>query len=59
MRLYAAFSEAAKDSSMQDQLDKLGFSIEIREPDELSKMMDAETARWKRVIESNKITVDN
>ncbi len=59
MRLYAAFAEAAKDPSMQAQLDKLGFNIEIREPDELSRMMDAETARWKRVIESNNITVDN
>lgn len=59
MRLYAAFAEAAKDPSMQAQLDKLGFNIEIREPDELSRMMEAETARWKRVIESNNITVDN
>lgn len=55
-RLYAAFAEAAKDPTMQSQLDKLGFNIEIREPDDLSKMMDAETVRWKRVIETNQIT---
>lgn len=58
-RLFAAFAEAAKDPLMQVQLDKLGFEIEIREPADLSKMMDAETTRWKRVIDSNSITVDN
>ena len=59
MRLYAAFAEAGKDPSTPNQLDKLGFSVEIRGPGELSKMMDDETTRWKHVIEKNKITLGN
>lgn len=56
-RLYSAFAQAAKDPSLQKRLSTLGFVVELRDPEGVTKMMKDEASRWKRVIELNKITL--
>jgi len=58
-KLYNAFAEAAKDPALERQAKTLGFRIEMRDPDELAKMMKAEIARWRKVIEVNNIPLEN
>lgn len=56
-RLHDAFASVANDPDLKQQVNKLGFNVEIRGPDQLAAMMKAEAARWKQVIEINNITV--
>jgi tripartite-type tricarboxylate transporter receptor subunit TctC len=58
-RLHSAFAEAAKDPSLQKQTKNLGFEVEMRNPDEIAKVIRDEIARWKNVIEVNNIPVEN
>ena len=54
--LHDAFASVGKDPELQTQVTALGFNIEIRNPEELAKMMAEEAARWKTIIEVNKIS---
>ncbi len=56
-RLHDAIAAVASDPDLQKQVGALGFNVEIRSPDQLAAMMKAEAARWKHVIETNKIAV--
>jgi tripartite-type tricarboxylate transporter receptor subunit TctC len=58
MRLYSAFAEAAKDPTVQKRLSTVGFTVEIRNPQDLATMMREEATRWKKVIEYNNITLE-
>jgi tripartite-type tricarboxylate transporter receptor subunit TctC len=58
-RLYNAFAEAGKGLGAEKQLQSLGFNVEMRNPDELAKMIKQELARWKKVIELNNIPLEN
>ena len=58
-RLYDAFVEAGKGLGAEKQLQKLGFNVEMRNPDEVAKMIKQELARWKKVIEFNSIPLEN
>jgi tripartite-type tricarboxylate transporter receptor subunit TctC len=58
-RLYNAFAEAGKGLDAEKQLQSLGFNVEMRNPDELAKMIKQELARWKKVIEFNNIPLEN
>ncbi len=56
-RLHDAIAAVASDPDLQKQVGALGFNVEIRDPAQLAAMMKAEAARWKVVIETNKIAV--
>ena len=58
-QLYNAFAEAAKDPALITQVKTLGFDVELRNPDELAKMMKEEIARWRKVVEVNNIPLEN
>lgn len=54
-KLFEAFGTAAKDPELQAQLSKFGFIIDALNGDALKRSMQAETARWRQVIEENRI----
>ena len=58
-RLYNAFAEAGKGLGSEKQLQSLGFNVEMRDQGALAKMIEDETARWKKVIEFNGIPLEN
>ena len=59
MRLYKSFGEAGKSLSAENPLQKLGFNVEMRNPDQMAKMINQELARWKKLIELNNIPLEN
>jgi tripartite-type tricarboxylate transporter receptor subunit TctC len=59
MRLYDSFEEAGKRLSAEKPLQQLGFNLEMRNPDQMAKMISQELARWKKVIEFNNIPLEN
>ena len=58
-RLYDSFAEAGKNLSADQPLQKLGFNLEMRNPDQMAKMISHELARWKKLIEVNNIPLEN
>jgi tripartite-type tricarboxylate transporter receptor subunit TctC len=58
-RLYESFAEAGKNLKADQPLQKLGFNLEIRNPDQMAKMISHELARWKKLIEVNNIPLEN
>ncbi len=58
-RLYNAFAKAASDPGVQEQLTKLGVAVRAKNRTELVKFLHDESARWRRVIEENKIKIEN
>lgn len=56
-KLYSSFVEAAKDPSLQQQLSAQGFIIDPQDGKALRAAMSEESARWRQVIEENKIAV--
>jgi len=59
MRLYTAFVEGGKGLGAEKQLQNLGFNVEMCNPGELAKMIKEEITRWKKVIEVNKISLED
>ena len=59
MRLHDIFANAAKNPDLQHQLAKVGFNVEIRNPDQLAVMMREEAARWKQLVDANNISIND
>lgn len=55
-KLHDALSSAAKDASVRERLKALGFAPETKEGAALSSFMEAEAARWGKIVRENKIT---
>lgn len=58
-RLYNAYAKTANDPAVQEQLAKLGVAVRARNRADLGKFLHEESVRWRRVIEENKIKLEN
>jgi len=54
--LQESFAKAASDPAAKERLIALGFAPEIKDAAALSAFMNAEAARWRKVIKDNNIT---
>ena len=57
-KAHAAFVEALNDPKVKDQFTSIGFEMVANTPAEFAAFQQAEYARWKKVIETGKITID-
>jgi tripartite-type tricarboxylate transporter receptor subunit TctC len=58
-RLYNAFAKTASDPGVQEQLAKLGVAVSAKNRPDLVKFIHDESVRWRRVVEENKIKIEN
>jgi tripartite-type tricarboxylate transporter receptor subunit TctC len=58
-RLYSAYAKAAADPGVQDRLGNLGVTMKPMNGIELGKFLHEDSARWRRIIEENHITMEN
>jgi tripartite-type tricarboxylate transporter receptor subunit TctC len=58
-KLHQAMRGAITDAAVAKQLSEQGFEVEPSSPDELKTFMNAELARWERVIRDHNIRVVN
>jgi tripartite-type tricarboxylate transporter receptor subunit TctC len=58
-RLHSALAKAAGDAGVRDRLGKLGLTIRARNGSELARFMRDDAARWRRVIQENRIKIEN
>jgi tripartite-type tricarboxylate transporter receptor subunit TctC len=54
----AAFVEALNDPKIKEQFTSIGFEMVANTPAEFAAFQQAEYARWKKVIETGKISID-
>lgn len=54
----AAFVEALNDPKVKDQFTSIGFEMVANTPAQFAAFQQAEYARWKKVIETGKISID-
>ena len=57
-KIHGAAVESLKDPAVAKQLTDQGFEIVANKPEEFSKFQQAELARWKKVIDTGKITAN-
>jgi tripartite-type tricarboxylate transporter receptor subunit TctC len=57
-KAHAAFVEALNDPKVKDQFTSIGFEMVANTPAEFAAFQQAEYARWKKVIETGKITIE-
>jgi tripartite-type tricarboxylate transporter receptor subunit TctC len=57
-KAHAAFAEALQDPRVKDQFTAIGFEMVVNTPAQFASFMQAESARWKTVIEAGKISLD-
>ncbi len=57
-KLHAALVASINDPSVKDKLVAQGFEVVANSPEEFARFQAAEYARWKKVIETGKITAD-
>jgi len=57
-RLHGAIVESLKDPAVAKKMTDLGFEIVANTPEQFSRFQAQELARWKKVIETGKITAD-
>lgn len=57
-KLHAALVASINDPSVKDKLVAQGFEVVANSPEEFARFQAAEFARWKRVIETGKISAD-
>lgn len=57
-KLHAAIVAALNDPAVKPKLLEVGFEIVANTPEQFSAFQAAESARWKQLIESRKITAD-
>ncbi|HWT18858.1 MAG TPA: tripartite tricarboxylate transporter substrate binding protein [Variovorax sp.] len=57
-KAHAAFVEALNDPKVKDQFTSIGFEIVANTPAQFAEFQHKEYARWKKVIETGKITID-
>jgi tripartite-type tricarboxylate transporter receptor subunit TctC len=49
---------ALNDAALKQQLVDQGFEIVADTPEQFAKFLDSELARWKRVVEVGKISIE-
>ncbi|CAN5716686.1 tripartite tricarboxylate transporter substrate binding protein [soil metagenome] len=57
-KLHAGIVKALNDPQIKPKLTDVGFEIVANTPEEFAKFQESENARWKKVIETGKITAD-
>ncbi len=57
-KAHAAFVEALNDPKVKDQFTSIGFEMVANTPAEFAAFQQAEYARWKKVIETGKISIE-
>jgi len=57
-KIHAAAVDSLKDPAVAKQLTDQGFEIVANKPEEFSKFQQQELGRWKKVIETGKITAN-
>ena len=57
-KAHAAFVEALNDPKVKDQFTSIGFEMVGNTPAQFASFQQAEYARWKKVIETGKITIE-
>ena len=57
-KLHAAMVAALNDPAVKPKLTELGFEIVANTPEQFAQFQAREYARWKKVIETGKITAD-
>lgn len=57
-RLHSAIKDALNDPAIKPKLLELGFEIVANTPEQFTAFQAAEFARWKKLIETRKITAD-
>lgn len=57
-KAHAAFVEALNDPKVKDQFTSIGFEMVANTPAQFAEFQQKEYARWKKVIEAGKITID-
>jgi tripartite-type tricarboxylate transporter receptor subunit TctC len=57
-KLHAAVVAALNDPAVKPKLTEVGFEIVADTPEHFARFQQAESARWKQVIETGKITAD-
>ncbi|HSU22994.1 MAG TPA: tripartite tricarboxylate transporter substrate-binding protein, partial [Variovorax sp.] len=53
-----AFVEALNDPKVKEQFTSIGFEMVTNTPAQFAEFQAKEYARWKKVIEAGKITID-
>lgn len=57
-KAHAAFVEALKDPKVREQFTSIGFEMVTNTPEQFAAFQQQEFARWKKVIETGKISID-
>jgi len=57
-KAHAAFVEALADPKVQEQFTSIGFEMVANTPAQFAEFQQKEYARWKKVIEAGKISID-
>ncbi len=57
-KAHAAFVEALNNPKVKDQFTSIGFEMVTNTPSEFAAFQQKEYARWKKVIETGKITIE-
>ncbi|MDR7377153.1 tripartite-type tricarboxylate transporter receptor subunit TctC [Rhodoferax ferrireducens] len=57
-KAHAAFVEALNDPKVKDQFTSIGFEMVANTPAQFAAFQQAEYARWKKVIETGKISIE-
>ncbi|MDA8446889.1 Bug family tripartite tricarboxylate transporter substrate binding protein [Paracidovorax valerianellae] len=57
-KAHAAFVEALKDPKVREQFTSIGFEMVTNTPEQFTAFQQQESARWKKVIEIGKISID-
>jgi tripartite-type tricarboxylate transporter receptor subunit TctC len=57
-KAHAAFVEALNSPKVKDQFTGIGFEMVTNTPAEFAAFQQKEYARWKKVIEAGKISID-
>jgi tripartite-type tricarboxylate transporter receptor subunit TctC len=57
-RAHAAFVEAIKDPKVSEQFTSIGFEVVANTPAQFAEFQQQEYTRWKKVIETGKITLE-
>ena len=57
-KAHAAFVEALNDPKVKEQFTSIGFEMVANTPAQFASFQQQEFARWKKVIETGKISID-
>jgi len=57
-KLYADIEQTLREPSVREKLFGPGFELKISSPDQFSRFLSAETARWANVVRANHLSVD-